>query len=281
MSLRIHHLNCGTLCPSCERLLNGGRSWTRPGTLVCHCLLIETAKSLVLVDTGLGSKDIAEPRRRLGPFFPALMRPRLSTEETAVAQVRALGFDPRDVRDIIATHLDLDHVGGLADFPEARVHVFKPELGPATDPSLRDSARYRPVQFDHQPRWVAHEEGGERWYGFDSMRTLPDLDEDILLIPLTGHTRGHTGVAVRNGDRWLLHCGDAYFHRSQVSEHPRVPAGLALLEAAVQTDRGQRLRNQRRLRELALTRAADVDLFCAHDPVEWARYQQLNGEESR
>lgn len=23
MSLRVHHLNCGTLCPACARLING------------------------------------------------------------------------------------------------------------------------------------------------------------------------------------------------------------------------------------------------------------------
>ena len=38
------------------------------------------------------------------------------------------------------------------------------------------------------------------------------------MIPLVGHTRGHTGVAVQaRGDKWLLHCGDAYYHHSQVT----------------------------------------------------------------
>lgn len=271
--MRIHHLNCGTLCPSCDRLLNGGASWTRPGRLVCHCLLIETAGSLVLVDTGLGQQDIAEPRRRLGPFFPALLRPKFRRGETAIEQVRALGYDPRDVRDIVATHLDLDHVGGLADFPDARVHVYKPELGPATHPSLRDSARYRTVQFDHGPKWVVHEEQGESWFGFDSIRALPGLTDDVLMVPLTGHTRGHAGVAVKQGERWLLHCGDAYFHASQVTARPKVPIGLALFEASVQTNRRQRLHNQRRLRELATGHGSEIDLFCAHDIVEFARHQ--------
>jgi glyoxylase-like metal-dependent hydrolase (beta-lactamase superfamily II) len=36
-------------------------------------------------------------------------------------QVQRLGFDPRDVRHIVLTHLDFDHAGGLDDFPHATV----------------------------------------------------------------------------------------------------------------------------------------------------------------
>ena len=61
--MRIHHLSCGTLCPPGGRLLNphGDGMFAR---LVCHCLLIETpASGLVLVDTGLGLNDVARPIR--------------------------------------------------------------------------------------------------------------------------------------------------------------------------------------------------------------------------
>ena len=46
-------------------------------------------------------------------------------------QIQRLGFDPRDVRDIVLTHLDFDHAGGLCDFPEARVHLLGAELAGA------------------------------------------------------------------------------------------------------------------------------------------------------
>jgi glyoxylase-like metal-dependent hydrolase (beta-lactamase superfamily II) len=271
MSLRIHHLNCGTLCPSCERLMNGTGSWSKPSTLVCHCLLIETPEALVLVDTGLGSLDIMAPKARLGHVFKRLMRPQLNMAETAIAQIRALGHDPRDVRHIVTTHLDLDHAGGLADFPEASVHVYKPELNAALHPSLREKARYHAVQFAHQPKWVPHDEQGDSWFGFSSIRAIPGLSTDVLLIPLVGHTRGHTGVAVKNGGRWLLHGGDSYFYRGTLEPAPHMPPGLALMELAVQTDSRQRLHNQTRLRQLAATHRDEVDIFCAHDPVEFAR----------
>ena len=160
MSVKIHHINCGTMCPVCERLINGTGSWVKPARMVCHCLLIETPEALVLVDTGLGTDDVQNPKARLGSPFVALTRPRLSMSETAIAQIEALGYAAEDVRHIVPTHLDLDHVGGLSDFPNAQVHVFKPELNAATHPTLREKARYHATQFSHGPKWVPHEEQG-------------------------------------------------------------------------------------------------------------------------
>ena len=75
MSLNVHHLNCGTMCPACARLINGKGGWLDPAQLVCHVLLIETPKDgLVLVDTGIGTHDIETPSR-LGQPFLALTRP--------------------------------------------------------------------------------------------------------------------------------------------------------------------------------------------------------------
>ena len=90
--------------------------------MVCHCLLIEGAEGLILIDTGLGSADVLQPRYRLGAMR-LLLGLRLRREETAIEQIRRFGYDTRDVRHIVLTHLDLDHVGGLSDFPDARVHV--------------------------------------------------------------------------------------------------------------------------------------------------------------
>jgi len=271
MISRIHHLNCGTMCPACQCLINGHGSWRQPGQLVCHCLLLETGEGLVLVDTGLGSHDLDAPRQRLGREYLTLFRPALAREETAIAQVRALGHDPRDVRHIITTHLDLDHAGGLADFPHAAVHVLAPELRQILQPTLRDRLRFRSAQFDHKPRWVMHERPDQRWFGFEALRVLPALGDHLLMVPLIGHTKGHVGVAVRENDGWLLHCGDAYYHHSQISQAPAMPKGLALFEQAVQTYPRQRRQNLDRLRALAHDHGDAVTLFCAHDPVELAR----------
>lgn len=278
--MRIHHLNCGTMCPYGARLVagEGGMGET---TIVCHCLLIETSESLVLVDTGFGIDDTLHPRRRLGLPFSAGFRPRADASETALEQVRGLGFDPADVRQIAATHLDLDHAGGLPDFPQAEVHVFAPELAPALEPSLRDRLRYPGCHFDHGPRWVTHAVDGDTWFGFESIRVLPGIDPEVLLIPLSGHSHGHSGIAVRDpeGGGWILHCGDAYFHRNEARTPPSCPPGLRLFQAAMAVDNSARRSNQERLRELARDHASEVRLFCSHDPVELERERHRGGGE--
>jgi glyoxylase-like metal-dependent hydrolase (beta-lactamase superfamily II) len=272
--MKIHHLNCGTCCPIGGRLFDG-RSDGPFGKLVCHCLLIETGDGLVLVDTGFGTRDVAHPHRRLSEFFLKLNNIQLRPEETAVAQVKALGFDPSDVRHIVITHLDFDHAGGLADFPQAAVHLTAREKEVADERrggAFVGRKRYRPQQWDEVEDWRLYPLGsGEPWYGFDAVRDLDGLPPEILLVPLAGHTWGHTGVAVQedSGD-WLLHAADAYFYRGEIgTEVYECTPGLRSYQALMEVDRKARLANQQKLRKLSLEHAGDVRIFCAHDAVEF------------
>jgi glyoxylase-like metal-dependent hydrolase (beta-lactamase superfamily II) len=271
--MRIHHLNCGSFCPHGARLINGRGGLLERGSIVCHCLAIETGEGIVLVDTGFGVEDAENPRR-LGALFGALMKPRPKLETTAIRQIEELDFAPGDVRRIVTTHLDLDHAGGLPDFPEAEVHVLAAELKEAMNPHLNERMRYvGGVHWGHGPRWVEHGSGGEEWFGFESVRLLPGLDEELLLVPLLGHSRGHTGVAINTGEGWLLHCGDAYFHHGEVSTPPSCPPALRFFQSLTASDNKARRANQERLRELAARHGGEVRLLCSHDPEELEREQ--------
>ncbi|NIU60599.1 MAG: MBL fold metallo-hydrolase, partial [Pseudomonas stutzeri] len=110
--MRIHHLNCGCMCPLGGALFDGF-SKGLTAQLVCHCLLLETDQhGLVLVDTGFGTEDVRRPGERLSPFFRALNNIRLEPRYTALEQLHRLGFAAEDVRHIVLTHLDFDHAGG-------------------------------------------------------------------------------------------------------------------------------------------------------------------------
>jgi glyoxylase-like metal-dependent hydrolase (beta-lactamase superfamily II) len=233
--------------------------------------LLELDDRLVLVDSGIGLADIAEPRRRLGGWFVTFVRPTLDPTWTAVQQIELLGFAADDVSDIVLTHMDLDHAGGLSDFPHARVHVSESEFVRAqARPTMHDRARYRPRQWSHPVHWERYAVRGEPWFGFDAVRDLEDLPPEILMIPLVGHSAGHCGVAIDTGDGWLLHCGDAYFHRGEVDrDQPRCPVLLRAFQTYAQMDGPLRLRNQARLRELFEEHRRDVRLFCAHDAEEF------------
>jgi glyoxylase-like metal-dependent hydrolase (beta-lactamase superfamily II) len=238
--------------------------------MCCHCLLIEGDDGLILVDTGLGVEDVSDPKR-LGFLFNAATRPKLDVAETALRQVADQGFRPSDLRHIVPTHLDLDHAGGLSDFPGATVHVFAEELQAARNPSLKERGRYSAAQLSAIANWAPVEADGEGWLGFQSVRALPGTRDDVLLIPLPGHTRGHCGVAVLTALGWLFHCGDAYFHHTEVApEGGATPSGLRFFESLINVDGDARRANQERLRQLARDHAGEVSLICSHDPAELA-----------
>ncbi len=243
--------------------------------LAVHCLAVESADGLILVDTGFGLGDVCDPRARLGARFLSTNAPDLRESLTAVRQLEALGYRPEDVRHIVMTHLDLDHAGGIEDFPEARVHVLLAEQEAALHRRTRlDRMRYRPQQWGGtRARWHAYVPGeGETWFGFSAVRALEGLSDEIALVPLVGHTLGHAGVAVHEDAGWLLLAGDAYFwHGEMDADRPRCTPGLRLYQWLMQKDGAARRWNQRRLRALKSQHGAEVRLVCSHDPIEFER----------
>lgn len=249
-----------------------GRSRGLRGRLSCHCLLLELGDQLALVDTGFGLNDVAKPRTRLSPFFLALTSPDFREEMTAIRQIEALGFDPRDVRHIILSHLDFDHAGGLDDFPWAAVHLLNSEREAAmARGTMLDRMRYRPQQWSTQANWISYTSGGESWYGFEKVGVLQGLPPEILLLPLSGHTFGHAAVALITNKDPMLYAGDAYFFHAEMDiEHPRCTSGLRLYQRLMEKDRTARLTNQHRLRKLR-GEHPEVEVFCAHDVREFER----------
>jgi glyoxylase-like metal-dependent hydrolase (beta-lactamase superfamily II) len=254
-AMKIHHLNCGSFCP----LLGGTDA-------VCHCLLLETDdRGLVLVDTGIGHHVTEAPRARMSRMNRWTLRPRFTLEESALTQVRALGFTPQDVRHIVLTHLDVDHAGGLQDFPEATVHLHAPEHDCAN--IVGADPRYDASLWRHVTKWETYDARGEPWFGLQAVRELRGIS-NVLLVPLPGHTRGHAGVAIETPDGWLLHAGDAYLEPEELDPAATAPwmTRLAVrLTSMVLTARRESLE---RLRELRRDHADAVSIFSAHSQKE-------------
>lgn len=268
--MKVHRINAGTLCPR-----TGLTSW---GRWPCLCLVVETGDGLVLVDTGLGVADCLSPGR-VPEGFRRLVRPALDPGEAAIHQIRdELRLDPTEVRHVVITHLDLDHAGGLADFPWAKVHVHAAEYAGATlQPRLYERTRYLDRNWSHSPHWELYADAGDEWFGFRAVRPLRiDGAPEIALVPLFGHSRGHSGVAVQDGEGWLLHAGDAVYQLDAL----RAPESslMGAYFSLTSYDNAARLDNIERLRELADRHAGDVEVTCSHDAPSLAALSTARDE---
>lgn len=246
----VHHILCGSLqAPQSPRA-------------ICHCLLLEDANGLALVDTGIGLLEGRTPDSVLGRELIEEVGFEFNEEETAVREVERLGFRPEDVGHVVLTHCDPDHTGGLADLPHAQVHVSEEELA-----SVRSGRfRYVPKQFEHGPEWNTYPPATRRWLGMEARPVLLGFTSEVLLIPLFGHTLGHCGVAIQQEDGWVLHVGDAYYLRVETGtdDHP-----VSLLAAQRAEDDAARRASLEHIRRIVHDHPDEVELFGYHDPGEF------------
>jgi len=248
--INIHHLNCGTL------IVDGYP------TVVCHCLLLEDGGQLALLDTGIGLLDVEKPVERLGQQLIEIAGFQFNESDTAVRRIEKLGYSVDRVKHIVLTHGDPDHTGGLADFPQAVVHLADEELSHA----FSGHWRYVQSHFNHKPQWRTYPKSDQRWFGLEARPVSLGFSTEVLLIPLFGHTLGHCGVAISNGDnQWLLHVGDAYYLRDELTmdDHP-----VSAFAAQRADDDQARIASLNELRRLFRDHNDQIEMLGYHDVNE-------------
>ena len=253
--IAIEHVSLGLLGPVPH---------TRTNAMTVHCLIIRHGSRVILVDTGFGAREMENPNQLVG--FDAIFKLGFMTDVrmTALERLTAQGIAPNDVTDIILTHLDNDHAGGLHDFPGAVVHVAAEEL--ESYESIQPRGPYKPYQISHLTKFKTYEPTGEKWFDLDARSLVLPEDLQLKLIPLPGHTLGHCGVAYRENGTWALHAGDSYFDSTVnfITDGPALP-----IEAAFQSDAQKRVESLRKLQRLRQEHRGEIDIFCTHDEHEF------------
>jgi glyoxylase-like metal-dependent hydrolase (beta-lactamase superfamily II) len=157
-----------------------------------NTFLVNTGTKLVLVDTGAGTL-----------FGPTLGH--------FVTNLKAAGYSPEQIDDVVITHMHGDHVGGLLTkgqrtFPNATVHADKHDadywLSKAQMEKAAAEAKglFQGAMLSLQPYLDA-----KKFQTFEAGETIVP---GIRSVPAHGHTPGHTLYAVESQGQKLLLWGD-------------------------------------------------------------------------
>jgi glyoxylase-like metal-dependent hydrolase (beta-lactamase superfamily II) len=222
--------------------------------LPIYCWSIEHPEGLILVDTG-ESSHANDPGYQpwWHPFMQYCERRWVRPEKEVGPQLRALGFDPIDVRWVVMSHMHGDHVGGIGHFPNCEILLSKPEADAAlarTGPLFG----YLNMHYPHwlKPKIVSFSDG--RWETFERSTTLT-RDGRVHIVPTPGHTLGHMSVIVETDSHCILAAGDVAY-----DETAFLNGGVDGVAQSASLHRD----STRRLRELCKRRPTITQF--AHDP---------------
>ncbi len=188
--------------------------WTE--WLPIYAWVIEHDEGFIVVDTGETSRV-----HEIGyhpswhPFYRRAVNFSVHPEEEIGPQLRARGIGPRDVRQVVLTHLHTDHAGGLVHLTGSKMWVAREELRRASGIGGRVQG-YLPNRWPKwwQPEFVRFD---DRPLGpFQQSMSLTQRG-DVLVVPTPGHTPHHISVVVCGSPSYFL-AGDTSYNQRLLME---------------------------------------------------------------
>src|SRR6266436_7697961 len=190
--------------------------------------LVNTGKHLILVDAGSG---IWFGGGKFGHL---------------VANFRSAGYTPEEVDIVLVTHLHSDHIGGLTTldgkivFPNADIYVAKADSDFWLSPEIAAKAPKEAQELFQSAQGIAvpYIKAG-KWHTFGDSDQVVD---GMQIVPLRGHTPGHTGYEFSSQGKKILFWGDVmHVQRLQLSD-PTITVGFDVDPTAASATRDQLLR---------------------------------------
>ena len=199
-----------------------GRDWV---PLPLQCFLIDHRDGLVLFDTGIDPAIMSDKgyiKQAIGRFLlPRIFRLHVSEADRIDRVLADTGVAAGDVRTAIISHLHFDHVGGIAQIPQADLMVSQREWAILSEPHpehewiLREhieipSAKWRPISFGPTDDPL--------FEGFDGIHDVAG-DGCMILLPTPGHTAGSMSMLLRQ-DGWnpILLVGDLTYEAALLEQ---------------------------------------------------------------
>jgi N-acyl homoserine lactone hydrolase len=270
--VRVHAIQTGTVSIKALQRDGGGRGrrnlarvlaaaeWTEPLPILAW--LVEHPEGLIVVDTGETAR-VSEPGYFTSwqPYFRFGLREEVAPEEEIGPQLRALGFDPDDVRWVVLTHFHTDHAGGLGHFPGSEIVASRVDYRDAR--GLLGKVRgFLPQRLPEGFAPTLTDLADGSFGPFESSAALTAAG-DVHLVATPGHTPGHLSVAIDGGDEVVLLAGDASYTEQLM---------LAGRADGVSPDPASATQTLARIRRLAAERPTIY--LPTHDPESPARLER-------
>jgi glyoxylase-like metal-dependent hydrolase (beta-lactamase superfamily II) len=235
------------------RLFGVDESWRRVEIPALFALIEHPRYGATLFDTGYSTRFFEATRGFPDRLYRWLTPVAIGADENAGPQLARRGIPPEQIRWIVVSHFDPDHIGGLRDFPGARFvcswRAWRAIAGKTGLAALRERLLCGLLPDDFAAR--LHVLPDPHGPAIGPLGPSHDLfgDGSVLLVALPGHAPGMLGavVATDRGEQTLL-CADACWTR-RTFEDPRRPAGVHPLLAKNRTAQRETYRLLRRLRE--------------------------------
>ena len=202
------------------------RSWVG---LPINVFLIEHQDGFVLFDTGLDPALKSDPNyisQAIGRFLvDRIFQFEIEPDDKLAKKLGHMGIAPETITKAIISHLHFDHVGGIADIPQAELLVSEQEWAQLSEPHpehewiLREhieipGAKWRQINFQHLDEPLLEPFGG----GYDVLD-----DGSMILLPTPGHTPGSISMLLRSENMPpILLIGDLAYEEKSIMED-RVP----------------------------------------------------------
>jgi len=229
-------------------------------------------KGIILYDTGYSTRFYDATSRFPYSILRRATPAEITEDDNAVRQLEKAGIGANDVNTIVLGHGHVDHVPGVADFPEARLIVDHREWAFMQGPAFRIFRKgYVKSLYEGIPNQVDtidFARDGKRYGPFEASVDLYG-DGSLIVTPIEGHTIGHMGLLVNMADgRRFLFIGDAAW----VSEnylHLKAPSVIARTILASYRKFLSTLELLKSIHE----NHPDVTIVPCHCPAAWEKLQ--------
>jgi N-acyl homoserine lactone hydrolase len=185
------------------------KEWTE--WLPIYAWAIEHEEGVIVVDTGETSRVHERGYHPTwNPFYRRAVHFSVHPDEEIGPQLRALGISPRDVRQVVLTHLHTDHAGGLAHLTGSKFWVSRQEWKTAGSLGGRLQG-YLPHRWPKwwQPEFISFE---NRPFGPFTQSMCITRRDDVVIVPTPGHTPDHVSVVVSGSPSFFL-AGDTSYNQ--------------------------------------------------------------------